>query len=483
VASRTARTFQAMVLEKPYLFIHEDLFAAIVAPKPKKCDLPCDKVDPAKLSDDELGCYLFECLDFLSIKKSCIDTVYKQAKEDYQKSTVMQQGDFLNDSKKYLKLFDNELNAKLDSKISRFDAGLQIRLKLKAAALAKSGNSSVSNWRQENWGKEISSGKRLAIALWFGYDMTVWEIQSTDIMVIKSELAKHRTKDIFRALDFELDPHQRRDCMETKKLREYIEQKRYKEAMAALETLLATSDPCKYRNYNWLLHQKAVLFSTDEFKKWDEALDLLQTLFYASDYVLEEPEIITLIASNYKRKALHDKEGNRIDHKTLSDSEKKRVLFLLLRSMEFYKHSYDLKSEKSNKTNALTDAFYDAVNIAYLKKIIEAIEGKPFEIDLAPYNITGLNANNWWEGISSIEWKYLTECTDSNDQEKLQKINNDTHLIYEMVCSDPTPDQLAVVLRQIDLFLHFVKEDCSVALFKELKGELTRKLSEVNMPS
>lgn len=484
-----ALIFKAMVFEKPYLFIHEDLFAGVVAPT-KNCSSPssCDEIlakiskggNSIKETNELLDCYLLKCLDFLEIKKSCRDEIYRQAKEEYQKSSVKEQPKFIlkDNAEKYLNLFENCWRNQLNKKLPKSEDSIAPQLKTRAAELIKSGNSSVYNWRKENWEKDILPDKRLAISLWFGYDTTVWEIQSDDIRVIGSQLANHRARNIFHALELQLDPHQRRQCKELETLSNLIDEKRYEKAMTYLEALFDSSTPCIYRHYNWLLHQKAILLSTDAYKRWDEALDIYQRLFYATDYVIEEPEIITLMASNFKRKALYDANGDYINHRILSDTEKKSVISLLLRSLEFYKLSYELKQNKSNKTNSATDAFYDAVNIAYLKKIIEAIAGEPFALDLVSYDISNLTPKGWWEGISLIEWKLLG-CREEDNEKVLDKIKNECMNIYEVECPTPTQNQLTVVLRQISLFLHFVKKGCSKKLFSEFKDVLKQDLKKL----
>ena len=132
------------------------------------------------------------------------------------------------------------------------------------------------------------------------------------------------------------------------------------DALKVLEILLASDTLYKVRHYNKIQHLKAILLSSDKIGDWGGAIEILNLLYFSAKYHLENPEILTLLASNYKRKALYDKKGS-LYPRGSSDIN----MNLLGRALVSYQESYSLKEQ---------DKYYDAVNIAYLKAILSALE-------------------------------------------------------------------------------------------------------------
>ena len=215
--------------------------------------------------------------------------------------------------------------------------------------------------------------------------------------------------------------------------------KQIKEALFILQLIDKTQGIYKYTYHNNIQHLKAILLSDDVLKKWDEAIHILRLLYSSSHYHLQEPEIITLMASNFKRKALSHKE-EWIDKEHI-DKE------LLFRAFSLYRDAYKIKDTKSR--------YYDAINIAYLNNIIDAIEPEFTEKQVIKELYKDLTrewkpeASTWWEVSSNAEFLMLI------DKPKIAISEIEFFLESEKI----EPFYIESTLRQLKMYLHFVDDE------------------------
>jgi len=205
------------------------------------------------------------------------------------------------------------------------------------------------------------------------------------------------------------------------------------DALKVIEALLDYKSRYVYNRYNEILLLKAVLLSHNKVRQFNEAIDILKLLYSAMKYHLENPEVLTLLGSNYKRKAFYDENGN------LKEKDDININYLRL-SLQNYEQALKIRS---------SERYYDAINIAYLKKILFGIDKN--EVDklckVEP-NWTP-DETNWWEMATSAEFFML-----SGDFENA-KFTIDTFLEKETA----DPHDINATLRQIKLYRRAVQED------------------------
>lgn len=229
-----------------------------------------------------------------------------------------------------------------------------------------------------------------------------------------------------------------------------------KDALNVLGTLQSTAQNFKFTYHKKIEHLKAILLSHTSIQKWDEAIEILKYL-YADGYHLKEPEVITLTASNYKRKALHHSNGmlNHADQVNLD---------LLGAALTLYHEAYGLKD--------VNEKYYDAVNIAYLVAILHTLEKDEESIDpkieikslydeLVHYGWKA-DETDWWQIASKME--ILVLLGDDAEAET-------TYASYQ---GKPEKFDIETTIRQLEIYTHF----CSGSLEKDflnfLKDEAAR---------
>jgi transcriptional regulator with XRE-family HTH domain len=223
-------------------------------------------------------------------------------------------------------------------------------------------------------------------------------------------------------------------------------------SLEVIDILQNSSSSYKYTHYNQIEHFKAILLSHNKIKKYDQAIDILKRLYSSAKYHLEEPEIITLIASNYKRKSL----GDIYDRDLISKD--KVDLDLLVASATLYKEAYNLKKRN--------EKYYDAINLAYLYNIIDAIEVEYAntqdieELYSELSKIWKVDNSKWWEVISNAEFLMLLGKTDI----AILKVNE--FLEFEEITS--TFD-MTTTLRQLKLYIHFTQDRNAIKFYDYLK--------------
>lgn len=213
-----------------------------------------------------------------------------------------------------------------------------------------------------------------------------------------------------------------------------------KKALNILKTLQCRDDAFVYKYHNNIEHLKAILYSHDKIKEWDKAINTLRVLYSASNYYHQEVEIITLMASNYKRKALYNSKKE-LQYSKDIDTEMLGCAFSL------YKDAYKLK-DKSKR-------YYDAVNIAYLYKIIDSIEPKHSsskdiqELYKEFAKECSIDEKNWWEVSSNAEFLMLLGKIDL----AISKIND-----FLDFTNSNLKFEIETTLRQLDIYLHFIDD-------------------------
>ena len=231
------------------------------------------------------------------------------------------------------------------------------------------------------------------------------------------------------------------------------------EALKIVDILQNGHSTFKYTFHNKIEHLKAVLLSHDQMQRWDDGIDILWLLYSASHYDLVEPEIITLMASNYKRKALSGSNG----WKDKNDID----IDLLAMAFSLYSDAYKLKQ--------IEDKYYDAVNMAYLINIINAVEpGENTTISTSKlYSdlITEwkINDENWWEVSSDAEILMLLGKVDI----AISKLND----FFEHRHQDMEDFEIETTLRQLKMYLHFV-DDNNAKQFHDYLQESWKLLKE-----
>jgi len=224
----------------------------------------------------------------------------------------------------------------------------------------------------------------------------------------------------------------------------------------ALEVLkILENDPSSYKiiHANQIDKLKAILLSDKKIQDWDGAITILKRLYLNENYLINDPEVTTLIASNYKRKAFYS-------HNKKSLLPKEEIdLNLLIASIAIHKKAYKGKDSQ--------DKYYDAINMAYLYNILNAIEvedADSIEINQLYTELSKgwkINDNDWWATISNAEFLML-----------LGKINLAISEIEAFIINNPnklTPSDLNPTLRQLEIYIHFTGDDNAVVFYEFLR--------------
>ena len=208
-----------------------------------------------------------------------------------------------------------------------------------------------------------------------------------------------------------------------------------------------------YIHENRIRHFKAVLLSHEQIQAWDEAIDILRSLYHGSNYHLKEPEILTLLASNYKRKALYSPIDTK-KYRELNEVD----MELMTSALCLYEDAYKLKPDNAK--------YYDAVNIAYLYNIIDTIEkeyaNKKTEITSLYKELSmiwRIDKSSWWEVGSDAELLMLLGEVDL----AIIKIGDflENYSVKEF--------DIKTTIRQLELYIHFSDDINAKRFLKFLK--------------
>lgn len=231
------------------------------------------------------------------------------------------------------------------------------------------------------------------------------------------------------------------------------EQEKIEEALEVLSILENDSSSYKIIHANQIDKLKAILLSDKKIQDWDGAISILKRLYHNGNRPMDDPEVTTLIASNYKRKAFYS-------HNKKSLLPKEEIdLNLLIASIAIHKKAYKGKDSK--------DKYYDAINMAYLYNILNAIEiedADSIEINqlyTELLRVWKVNSNDWWATISNAEFLML-----------LGKINPAISEVEAFIKNNPnklTPSNLNPTLRQLEIYIHFTEDNNAMEFYEFLK--------------
>ncbi len=233
--------------------------------------------------------------------------------------------------------------------------------------------------------------------------------------------------------------------------KEYKEQKKINEALELLKQIECDSSSFKYKHHNEIAHLKAILLSDDTIQDWDGAIHILRNLYFSANYHLQEPEIVTLIASNYKRKALFNPTTK------IYKAKKDVDMDLIASALILYHEAYEEKDSQAK--------YYDALNYAYLYNISHSIESKKIDFNRIKELYDEFSKQwrvdecNWWEVISRAEFLMLLG-------EKDKAISTTD---YFLETHSVTPSQISATLRQLELYIHFTQEKNATLFYQYLK--------------
>lgn len=209
------------------------------------------------------------------------------------------------------------------------------------------------------------------------------------------------------------------------------------EALEVLEIIQNNKGSFKYNHHHEIEHLKAILFSHQKIGNWNKSIDILR-LLYVAQYHTHEPEIITLLASNYKRKALYHSKPH------LKWIEKEDInRDLLFSAMILYREAYEAKINQKR--------YDDAINFAYLYKISNELEGHQvdnLELTKMYHDLISdwqIESSNWWEVSSHAEFLMLL------GDAKMAIHHISTFLEEQSV----EKFKIETSLRQLELYLHF----------------------------
>lgn len=219
----------------------------------------------------------------------------------------------------------------------------------------------------------------------------------------------------------------------------FKKQEKIDESLKILEILLSQKNHYVYTRYNEILLLKAILLSHNKKKAFDEALGILHLLYSAMEYHLKEPEVLTLLGSNYKRKAFYNTQGKLYE---LGKIKRK----YLIKSLQNYEQALSIRTQ---------ERYYDAINIAYLRKILfNATKESIYELSLKEVNWKP-KENSWWEMITKAEFFMLMGDLDN------AKLHANIYLDKNPVSAH----DIGATFRQIKLFLNAVPDDAVAKAF------------------
>ena len=502
------RVFEALKSKKPYRFVHPLLFSNIF---PKRLEIYSkreierilQKCCNSKCSNKELMNLLNSLIPLQDIIYHEVEKIYKEAEEKYNRLDMKSKSDFVNRyGEGFWRKFQNNVYTRvmtypeIKNICENISKNLEYLIKNKILFTNKS---NIYKWLDENEATDlvIKKTNQEIIAHWFGYTHKIWllgenisdkklieEINKEEIKIIleKVDQVSSYNKDILIGnIKAQLisDPQSATDFYKTALW--YRHQGDYQTALEFIDKALESDDLFAFLKYKELLHEKAILLSTDQVRKFKEALRLLNLLHYGFKYSKQNPEVVTLMGSNYKRLALIDEKGNY--KSSLCDQD----IDNLIRAMEYYSIAYSYRKENNSR-----ERLYDLLNILYLRKIVDYSNGETFcrvtfekkyeKIDFERYKKT-LDYTNWWEVISYIEFKILMCEKISRDE-----IEGEIESILS-IGGDINADQITITLRQVKLYLTLVKNidnevaknDCSITLFEILVDYLEEIVQYVKL--
>ena len=404
------------------------------------------------------------------------DTMREMAKSSNQREKFSQKPKefrsyILKQSKE---LAHKELNAFfIDMKIA-FNTEIEAQLKEYVEEIVKKifnkGVQTVNTWENET-GKIPNSTIKKDLAKMFGMQYSMWEKSYIDIQSFKRDLeifkkpknnnSKEKKEQLDNKILGEVLPIPLNEETELEFISQTLPIKipgnllsfsanfifnlanllkshnQASDALYVLESLEKKVEPFVFYHRKKIQHLKAILLSHKTIQKWDEAIVNLRYL-YADGYHFEKPEILTLLASNYKRKALYHPNGT-LNYKEQVD------INLLQQANDLYEDAYNLSKD---------DKYYHAINRAYMMLIIDAIEGtnekNKIQREIATMynellkNGFPSNKKDWWQVITQIEFLLLMQ-RDSEAFDVFESYNSTSSKAFDV----------ETTIRQLELYSHF----------------------------
>lgn len=223
-----------------------------------------------------------------------------------------------------------------------------------------------------------------------------------------------------------------------------IENNQIEDALKIIDFLQNSNSTFVLYYYNQIEYYKAIIYSHSKVRKWDKAIEILRFLYSVSNYHLQKPEIITLMASNYKRKALT------IDTDYAWCNKEDVDLDLISNAIVLYNEAYKYKTYDQK--------YYDAINLAYLYKILDSFDGiteikNNYSIENLYNDLTlkwKYNRNDWWEVSTKAEFLTLL----GNTEEAIFEIE---HYLEQNKVKE---FDIETTLRQISMCIHFSNDYC-----------------------
>ena len=353
------------------------------------------------------------------------------------------------------------------------------------------GRSTVHNWEKGIGKGTINSANRAKICTVFGLEYDVWTEDFNTEHAFFKQLDQFRLKDIDAVDSIVIGDIAQMSDSEEKQIRALaseatiaipanLEQYSY-EFMFALAKLLKQKNQIRdamrvldvvmeneqfaYTYYGQLHHLRAVLLSHRDIQQWDEALKELRFLYKVVAYHLQEREVITLMASNLKRKALYHPNGT-LNHPDQIECD------MLGNALALYTEAYTFKEEEHR--------YYDAINMAYLIAILDAVcdsdepEEEPVDVKAEISAIYAslkpkengdrdwkANCSDWWQVATKMEFLVLLGRAD------------DAARVYDDYSFEHTPESfdLDAIIRQLEAYTHFVDDSEAEAFLAFLKSE------------
>jgi len=224
-----------------------------------------------------------------------------------------------------------------------------------------------------------------------------------------------------------------------------------KDALKIIEYLQNYDSTFKLYYYNQLEHYKAIIYSHESIREWDEAIKVLRFLYSVSNYHLQNHEIITLMASNYKRKALTLTTDNSWGKREDIDID------LISNAIVLYNEAYHYKTNDKK--------YYDAINLAYLYKLLDVLDSEGTEMQPIENLYKELtlkwiyNRNSWWEVSTIAEFFML--------QGDIQQAIFEIEQYLEQ--NEVKTFDIEATLRQIEMYLHFCDDENAQKFYDFLK--------------
>lgn len=160
--------------------------------------------------------------------------------------------------------------------------------------------------------------------------------------------------------------------------KKYRKKGQYQSALSLIDKMERYKSDFYFRFIGEIKHEKAILYSSKGVDRYDDALETLQELV-GFEYDLKDPEIDILIASNFKRKAILNKNGDSKGQETIERD--KKAFEYIDKSINFYRRSHKqipflklMLDNKIKQTSNTEDISYSNISNESIEQIKVLIE-------------------------------------------------------------------------------------------------------------